>query len=248
MSPASGAGQATVFGTVAELYDRARPGYPPQAVEFVLPPDPGLVLELGAGTGQLTRSLTGRGLNVIAMDPDAQMLAVLRERLSGVEVRRGRAEQIPLPDRCVGVVLVAQAWHWVDPEAASAEIARVLAPAGRLGLLWNIRDDRDPWARQLTRVLGCDPRLQAESTTPTLGRHLTNAETFSHDWLFPTTRRGVLDLALTRSDALTKCAEGRQSLLDRLAGVLDHAGDATLHIAYTTRCHRARPARPARAG
>ena len=97
ISAAGGAGQATVFGAVAELYDRARPGYPPQALEFVLPTDPGLVLELGAGTGQLTRSLTGRRVKVIAMDPDAHMLAVLRERLPGVEVRRGSAEQIPLP-------------------------------------------------------------------------------------------------------------------------------------------------------
>ena len=127
--------QAASFGAAAEAYERGRPEYPPAALDWLLPAGARDVLDLGAGTGKLTRQLVARGLNVVAVDPSGGMLEQLRAAVPGVPAMIGRAEEIPLQDGVVDAVLVAQAWHWVDPERAPREVARVLRPGGRLGLV-----------------------------------------------------------------------------------------------------------------
>ncbi len=141
--------QAASFGAAAATYERARPSYPDEAIGWLLPPGARRVLDLGAGTGKLTRGLVGRGLGVVAVEPSAGMRDQLARVLPGVTVLAGTAEEIPLADHAVDAVLVAQAWHWVDPARAVPEAARVLAPGGRLGLLWNIRDERADWVAEL---------------------------------------------------------------------------------------------------
>ena len=125
------------------------------------------VLDLGAGTGKLTTRLVERGLDVVAVDPIAEMLEVLSASLPDTPALLGTAEEIPLPNESVDAVLVAQAWHWVDPERAVAEVARVLRPGGRLGLLWNTPDQRLGWVRELGEIVGFahDP-LDAHSGLP----------------------------------------------------------------------------------
>ena len=86
------------------------------------------------------------------------MLGELRRAVPGVGTHVGTAESIPLPDASVDVVLVAQAWHWVDPARAVPEIARVLTPGGRLGLIWNLRDERADWVRRLGTIIGREER------------------------------------------------------------------------------------------
>ncbi|MBI3690304.1 MAG: class I SAM-dependent methyltransferase, partial [Mycolicibacterium aromaticivorans] len=133
------------FGSEAAAYERGRPSYPPEAIDWLLPPGARDVLDLGAGTGKLTTRLVERGLDVVAVDPLAEMLELLSSALPDTPALLGTAEQIPLPDNSVDAVLVAQAWHWFDPEQAVAEVARVLRPGGRLGLVWNARDERMGW-------------------------------------------------------------------------------------------------------
>ena len=116
------------FGSQAAAYERGRPSYPPEAVDWLLPEGARDVLDLGAGTGKLTSRLVERGLAVVAVDPIAELLDVLRTTLPDTPALLGSAEQIPLPDNSIDVVLVAQAWHWFDPDRAGAEIARVLRP------------------------------------------------------------------------------------------------------------------------
>ncbi len=140
------------FGAVARAYDDHRPSYPDAAVDLALSggdPEPARVLDLGAGTGKLTRSLLARGLDVVAVEPDPGMLAVLRERSPGAEARSGSAERVPLPDGAVDAVLVGQALHWFDLDRAVPEIARVLRPGGVLAGLWNAGDDEVAWVREL---------------------------------------------------------------------------------------------------
>src|SRR6516162_4240881 len=118
------------FGSAAAAYERGRPSYPPEAIDWLLPRGARHVLDLGAGTGKLTTRLVERGLEVVAVDPIPDMLEVLRASLPETRALLGTAEEIPLADNSVDAVLVAQAWHWVDPGRAILEVARVLRPGG----------------------------------------------------------------------------------------------------------------------
>ena len=142
------------FGAEAAAYERGRPSYPPEAIDWLLPSGARDVLDLGAGTGKLTTRLVERGLDVVAVDPIPEMLELLSTSLPDTPALLGTAEEIPLPDDSVDAVLVAQAWHWFDTERAVKEVARVLRPGGRLGLVWNARDERLGWVKDLGRIIG----------------------------------------------------------------------------------------------
>jgi SAM-dependent methyltransferase len=110
------------------------------------------VLDLGAGTGKLTATLVGSGLDVTAVEPDPAMLAELRRQLPSVRALPGSAEEIPLPGGGADAVLVGQALHWFDLDRALPEIARVLMPGGVLAGLWNVDDDRVGWVAALAEI------------------------------------------------------------------------------------------------
>lgn len=126
------------------MYESSRPGWPSSALDYVVREldldraDP--VLDLGAGTGKLTRVLTERFERVVAVEPLDGMRALLETLVPGAESLPGEAEKIPLDDASVDVVFVAEAFHWFDGERALAEIARVLRPRGGLVLMWNEPD------------------------------------------------------------------------------------------------------------
>lgn len=143
---------AKSFERTGADYDRFRPGFPAAAARMLLPEPVGVALDLGAGTGKFTEQLLGRADRVIAVEPAAPMLDVLRSKFSDVEAFEGTAESIPVPDSSVHAVSVAQAFHWFDREPACAEIARVLVPGGTLGLLWNHADPACAWDRAAHQI------------------------------------------------------------------------------------------------
>src|SRR5262245_53117810 len=130
------------FGAHADEYDLARPEWPAEVARWFVSDDARLVVELGAGTGKLTRAVSSLGVRVVAVEPDPRMLAVLREGgLDGVE---GSAEEIPFADGEADAVVAGSCIHWFDLEQAVPEIHRVLRPGGRFAFGWNGRDGRHP--------------------------------------------------------------------------------------------------------
>lgn len=148
--------RALSFGAAAEAYAAARPSYPVEAVRFVLPVGARRVLDLGAGTGKLTSVLLDLGLDVVSVEPDDAMLAHVDPRAQALQ---GTAEDVPVEDASVDAVVVGQAWHWFDQDAAMASVRRVLRPGGTLGLVWNVIDDSDGWPRALAEHIGMEDRL-----------------------------------------------------------------------------------------
>jgi len=157
--------QARSFGKVAGTYAEHRPGYPVEAVRWLLAAAPGRrVLDLAAGTGKLTRAVVAAGAEVTAVEPLEPMLEQLRAAVPEAEAREGSAERIPVADRSVDLVTVGQAFHWFDQEAALAEIRRVLRPRGVVGLLANARDDAEPWVAEMLAIDGGGDRLSQVAT------------------------------------------------------------------------------------
>jgi ubiquinone/menaquinone biosynthesis C-methylase UbiE len=145
------------FDQVAELYERARPTYPEEAVDWLAARlrigPPSTVLDLGAGTGKLTRALVPRARRVIAVEPGPEMLAQLRRAVPEADAMLGAAESIPLPPDAVDAVVCGQSFHWFRTDEALREIRRVLRANGGLGLIWNRRDPDDPIQKEITKLL-----------------------------------------------------------------------------------------------
>lgn len=139
---------ASTFGEIAAAYERTRPSYAEEAIEFLIDrlqiDASSTVTDLGAGTGKLSRLLVPTGARILAVEPQASMRHVLRAAVPSVEALDGTAEAIPLQDDSVDAVIAGQAFHWFRGEAALGEIGRVLVPGGSLGLVWNRREPDDP--------------------------------------------------------------------------------------------------------
>ncbi|BBX71724.1 class I SAM-dependent methyltransferase [Mycolicibacterium psychrotolerans] len=229
------------FGAEAAAYERGRPSYPPEAIDWLLPPGAHTVLDLGAGTGKLTTRLVERGLDVVAVDPIPEMLELLSGSLPDTPALLGTAEDIPLADDSVDAVLVAQAWHWFDPERALKEVARVLRPGGRLGLVWNNRDERLGWVKDLGRIIGHE--VDPFSQTVELPAPFGDVARHQVEWTSYLTPQALIDLVASRSYCITSPEQVRTRTLDRVRELLTThpalANSTGLALPYVTVCVRA---------
>ncbi|MEO5634068.1 methyltransferase domain-containing protein [Gaiella sp.] len=234
--------RATSFGDVADAYERSRPGYPDDAVRWLVGAEPLDVVDLGAGTGKLTRSLVALGHRVTAVEPLPEMIAHLRDAAPGLLVVQGGAEAIPLADESADVVVAAQAFHWFDHGPALSEIARVLRPGGRIALVWNIRDEREPWVAQLRKeALASEGFVKRDAATPVnqsgLFQEVERTE-------FPHTQRldreELVDLVLSRSYCAVLSPEERAPVLDHVQRIFEeHEIAGIVELPYVTQCFRA---------
>jgi SAM-dependent methyltransferase len=201
------------------------------------------VLDLAAGTGKLTRQLMATGATLVAVEPVAAMRAQLA-RLAAGEVLGGTAEAIPLRDGSLDAVTVGQAFHWFDAGRAVAELGRVLRPGGRLGLIWNARDESRPWVAEIGAILdrhaGDAPRYRegrwraafdaADRCTPL--RH----RAFHH--LHHLDRAAVLDRFASISFIAALPDTARARVLEEIGRVLDAepslAGQDRIGLPYRT--------------
>ena len=208
--------RARSFGSVAQAYDRARASYPRASVEWVLElggTRAGLrVLDLGAGTGRLSAVLLEMGIEVVAVEPDDAMRALIPV---GAQALSGTAEQVPLPNASVDAVMVGQAWHWFDHEQALAQVRRVLRPGGVLGLLWNLFDDRVPWVAKLAAAAAAEDRLSAMDDEPPYdGEPVPERRAFAHSQAM--TRDLLVDNFASRSTIALMAPAARADLLRRV--------------------------------
>ncbi|GAA4702181.1 class I SAM-dependent methyltransferase [Nocardioides conyzicola] len=235
---------ARSFGSVADAYDRGRPGYPAEAAAWLVGQEPVTVLEIGAGTGKLTEALVALGHDVHATDPDDAMLAVLRTRLPDVPTSVASAEELPAADASYDVVVSGQAFHWFDHDRALPEIARVLRPGGQLALVWNKRDEQIPWVRKLGRIIGSQDQLRSAGPLEA-SPYFADVEdaTFRH-WQ-TIDRTSVQDLALSRSNLATMDEAARQTKLAEVVALYDDYGRGMdgMQLPYLASCFRATVAR-----
>lgn len=251
VEPVSAEQQARSFGRAAADYVAGRPSYPAEAVAWLLG-DPRMggqpldVIDAGAGTGKLTEAIAAAGHRVTAVDPDMAMLASLSAALPGVTALAGTGERLPVPDASADAIIFGQAWHWVDPLAASAEAARVLRPGGRLGLIWNLRDERTSWVAALTEVMGgSEAEQMIGKDAVRIGPQFGPAERHVVDWTSTMTAEQIVRMAASRSYVITAPEERRRVVLAGVRRLLetdsDTAGRATIRLPYRAYAFRATP-------
>jgi ubiquinone/menaquinone biosynthesis C-methylase UbiE len=141
------------FGDVASTYERFRQGPPPAAIAWMLPDSATAAVDLGAGTGAMTRDLVGMVDRVFAIEPDDRMRGILASKLPEVTALSGTGESIPLATSSIDVVLASASWHWMEADRALEETARVLVPGGTLGVVWTGPDPDGPFISQAQAML-----------------------------------------------------------------------------------------------
>lgn len=236
------------FGAAADEYERFRPGYPPDAIGWLVAScriDPSArVCDLGAGTGKVTRLLTSTGASVVAVEPLDAMVRVLHRELPRVPAAVGVAEAIPLADGSCKAVTAGQALHWFDLERALPELRRVLEPGGRLGLLWNGWDDAVGWVRDVREIvagagaseqwlkghLGDEWLHQAIDASSAFGA--LHQQTFRHE--IEADPGSVVERIATTSHLAMKPDDERAEVLAAVRAAAEHGAgaDGTLRFPY----------------
>ncbi|MCD0447461.1 class I SAM-dependent methyltransferase [Glycomyces sp. A-F 0318] len=244
------ANAARSFGPAADLYDAARPAYPAEALRWLTGDAPADVLDVGAGTGLLTRGLIALGHRVTAVEPDPRMRAKLTAASPGLAAaHEGAAEALPLPDGSADVITAGQAFHWFDRPKALPELRRVLRADGVLAPVWNLRDHTTPWVAAVWAVVDASQGERdavAAATPGYFGREFAEPElrVFRHERVVD--RPGVLRLIQSRSYYLTADDDRKRRILAEVADVLDtHPdldGKETFALPYATHAFRVRPA------
>jgi SAM-dependent methyltransferase len=247
------AARAMSFGSIAADYDRLRPSPPQDAVRWLMPGRCDVAVDLAAGTGLLTRTLASRAREVVAVEPDTRMAVVLRERSPGVHITAGRGEAIPLQDQCADAVLISSAWHWMIPELAVPEIARVLRDGGRFGVIWTSRDREIEWVRNLDRLRephqAGSPGSMSQPNLPPRRRTVAlpdtglfrNVQTTSVQFSRRMAVTDVIDMLATYSAIITASEADRAAAKARLRSELDarFGGAAEIDVPMRSLCWRA---------
>ncbi|MCZ9292969.1 class I SAM-dependent methyltransferase [Corynebacterium meitnerae] len=187
---------AGAFQKGASLYDDFRPTYPSPVAELV--DKAKTVIDVGAGTGKLTELLVGDDRKVLAVDPSADMISVLRQRIPSVHAWQATAEATGLKAASVDAYVSAQTWHWVDIAAASAEADRVVVPEGQLMLCWNTLDVSHPWVLRYSRISHSGD-VHREGFYPEVDKPWVLKDGLRMRWIQEATPSDLFELAKTRS-------------------------------------------------
>lgn len=254
--------QRLVFGEVAEIYDRARPGYPKQLVDDVISfaqlGEGDRVLEVGCGTGKATVEFAARGLDMLCLEPSEAMATVARrkcEHFPGVVIETETFEDWELEPGAFELLISAQAWHWVSPEARLAKARDALAPGATLAVFWNAVEWRDEsmraalddlYERLVPEPIATRPGYPGTRSSRSLSvEELHDSPLFEsisapeYPWSATYTTDSYLELLSTHSDHRMLAGDDFRRLADEVARLIDDSG-GTLRVDYVTRLHVAR--------
>jgi SAM-dependent methyltransferase len=226
------------FGAIAADYDRLRPPPAVDAVTWLVPERCHVAVDLGAGTGLLSRALAQTVPRVVAVEPDPRMAAVLRARSPGVEVVQGKGEQLPVRDGSADAVFVSSAWQWMDPERAAAEVRRVLRPGGRLGMIWTGPDRHEGWLDGTD----CAPRSGRGHEIRLPEEGFEDADTAVFAYRRPMAISDIVAMLATYSFVITASPRDRQTLLASARARIEQrfGGAQSIDVPVRSRCWRAR--------
>jgi ubiquinone/menaquinone biosynthesis C-methylase UbiE len=229
------------FGGVVDAYDRARPTYPREAAQWLVGQEAATVLELGAGTGKLTEQLLALGHGVVATDPDTAMLERLKRNLPEASTLLAHAEDLPVGDHGFDAVVAAQAFHWFDLDLALPEIARALKRGGRVGLIWNQRDETIPWVRRLGELIGTQEQLDEPAAALAESGLFGEVEETSFKHWQQIDRTSIQQLVLSRSNVAVLDEEARAAKMAEVVAFYDGFGRGMdgMPLPYVARCFRA---------
>ena len=250
----SGALDGNPFVGEGGAYNSVRPAYPDEAVAALVDAarrargadasgrgGPLRAADIGAGTGKMSELLARAGALVDAVEPSEAMRAQA-SFMPGVTWHDGVAEETGLPDGAFDIVVFAQSWHWVDSERAGVESARILAPGGTLGIVWNQMDVCVPWVHRLTRIMRSGD-VHRPDRPPTPGGGFAPMRLTQVAWEDVMTPEQILTLGTTRSSYIRSSGEGRARMQANLRWYLyEHLGHAPgeeVAIPYTTLVWRA---------
>lgn len=239
------------YSNAADLYVKGRPDYPAEVNQWLrddLAVGAGTkVLELGAGTGKFTRYIAETGADLIALEPLAAMRETMQKILPDIEIIAGQAEDIPLDEASQDVVICAQAFHWFANDRTMAEIARVLKPGGRLGLIWNRRDQRTDWVAALTDIMhpyvGDAPRhdhgdwknvFPAPGFTPLVTKDIPHGHTGSAQSVII---NRIMSVSFIASQPLDEQVKVEQAIRDLIDATPSLAGQSEVTFPYMTQTH-----------
>ena len=247
--------RAMSFGAIAADYDRLRPSPAADAIRWLVPDGTALAVDLAAGTGLLSRALTAS--RVLSVEPDRRMAAVLRARTPGAGVVSGIGEALPLRDGCADGLFISSAWHWMTPDLAVPEIARVLRDGGRFGVIWTSRDREVDWVRELDllREPGAEPppgpaaEPEGDAAPPPRRRrvHLPEGSPFTAEdsatftFTRPMAISDLVDSLATYSRIITAAPADRDRALGRIRAALDRRfpGAERIDVPMRSICWRA---------
>ncbi len=229
---------------MAEAYDRFRPGPPLSAVEWILRSPGGTAVDLGAGTGALTRELAKCVDRVVALEPDDRMLEVLHRSSPRVPAVRSRAEELPIRAGTLDAAMVSSAWHWMDPDRTVAELGRVLRSGGVFGVIWNGADRSVEWVAELLGTRDPSPgdrnnRGSRHRFELPVGSPFVDLETTVIVWSKALTREELVGLAGTYSSMITMPPDRHQHELARIRAVAGSVvGGDVVELPMSCRCWR----------